>query len=651
MFMQFSGLSSLSRPTDRITRSPVDRPGSGASGRAPAPDIPETSRPLFFNSAPAQLTPDQYKVLHGIVSQINKEMRGDSSYEKLTELMEKYFPQDGKFKPGQEFLSRFVMQTVASDIRGRDQTKSRTLLDTQARNLIIGPIQVRFNKTYEAGTQLALINFDELLLPEDIQKDFPSKIVGVVNMRSNDIVAKDGNRAVFPEHFQVRLDRQDNPDGNSYIFVDRFVDDAKLLTIPAVKAYVENPDLVFYNQLKENDKALRYASLLRVAIHENGHSHGEIPRVLRPAEDVRNPGFKIKDAFYTGSVEELKVDLRAMLSPWFGPNFDKYDSVEDIPPYSFPKIEGVNYGKDLFEFLLGERLIRYPMMFEPADNFDSASSHILLNYLLETKVKGERVLAIEDNKLKFMPDRTLAETLDEDAKSQIRTEYRSILREAIFGLYKKIVDAETATIASFEELSPEGGFSKNQIDEQIRAEIKARKPITDLAKKYLNYKADQQPFYLDSEDQFQINDTRMDMFLDNAEAKLAQDHVSDTQVQALAERLEKLFHKYNQESPVNLKPRFKGRYPILQKIPSRITGLIPALQGSRQYDLEINRPVFKSGISQAAAFANENGIANGLRKELRNAFVSQNTISLDSERLAIDMNPIYLDMKKVTKSR
>ncbi|WP_133649042.1 DUF6421 family protein [Paraburkholderia flava] len=163
--------------------------------------------------------------------------------------------------------------------------------------------------------------------------------------------------AVFGENF-IQADLQAYH--KAYYFIDKFVDRFRNHTRPAIEASwspTAFPDLV-----NADDDLLMQASAIWVHMHEHHHRVGflPIPQHL-DAKSTRNGA----------GAEELRVDILSILA------LSRLESTDPVLRASI-------------QYILAERLIRYPLQAPPKDNYDARSSVALFHYLSRHGVVASR---------------------------------------------------------------------------------------------------------------------------------------------------------------------------------------------------------------------------------------------------------------------
>ncbi|MBJ9753009.1 hypothetical protein I5681_21135 [Burkholderia cepacia] len=163
--------------------------------------------------------------------------------------------------------------------------------------------------------------------------------------------------AVFGENF---IDADLRAYHKAYYFIDKFVERFKRHTRPAIEANWS--PTAFPDLLAADDELLTQASAIWVHLHEYHHRTGflPIPEYL-DAKSTRNGA----------GAEELRVDILSILALF------RLRSDDRVLRASI-------------QYILAERLIRYPLQAPPLDNYDARSSVALFHYLSRHGVIAQR---------------------------------------------------------------------------------------------------------------------------------------------------------------------------------------------------------------------------------------------------------------------
>lgn len=155
--------------------------------------------------------------------------------------------------------------------------------------------------------------------------------------------------ALFPENFIA--DREPSPDHKIFYFVDRFRQRFETVTLPALHFGTGTGFETLLDLLPSEVISL---SAAWVHLHEYFHKKGFLPL----------PAFlKLKSTKTAAALEEVRVDAASILA------------------CAHHAQRGEHRAATIAQFILAERLLRYPLMSSPDQNYDSRSSQLLLQYL------------------------------------------------------------------------------------------------------------------------------------------------------------------------------------------------------------------------------------------------------------------------------
>jgi hypothetical protein len=154
--------------------------------------------------------------------------------------------------------------------------------------------------------------------------------------------------ALFGENYQGVVLQEHH---RAYYFIDKFVERFKRYTRPAIEQDW-SPDS-FPELLQANDDMLIGVSAIWIHLHELHHRVGSLPIPKHlPEKSTRN----------AAGAEELRVDLLSILA------LDRLDCDDAMVCTAI-------------QYILAERLIRYPLQAAPRDNYDARSSVALFSFL------------------------------------------------------------------------------------------------------------------------------------------------------------------------------------------------------------------------------------------------------------------------------
>jgi hypothetical protein len=161
-----------------------------------------------------------------------------------------------------------------------------------------------------------------------------------------------GNCLVFfPEN--IKANGNINQQKYAVFFFNKFYNIYNRITLPTVKKLINNPSLES-ESLSKRDTYI--ARCIWGYLHDYYHHCG-----AKPFDE----NIFIKTRWAVGVLEEIKVDMKTL----------KTCLEDDIP-----------FGKSIAEYILYERIFRYPQEEDYANNFDSATGFFLLSWLENNNV-------------------------------------------------------------------------------------------------------------------------------------------------------------------------------------------------------------------------------------------------------------------------
>lgn len=155
--------------------------------------------------------------------------------------------------------------------------------------------------------------------------------------------------AVFAENYLGAEVREHH---KAYYLIDKFVGRFKSYTRKAIEAFWS--PTAFPDIIDADDSQLTRASAIWVHLHEYYHRTGHLPLPQH---------LKAKSSRNGAGAEELRVDILSLLA------LLRIQSSE-------PELRAA------VQYILAERLIRYPLQATPKENYDARSSVALFQYLL-----------------------------------------------------------------------------------------------------------------------------------------------------------------------------------------------------------------------------------------------------------------------------
>ena len=242
----------------------------------------------------------------------------------------------------EELLKNLVKGTTAS------QSLLEMTCDSD-NELILGFFSIPYNE----DAFLECLHVKRVEIPEEVIRLVPnSNAIPVIVESCTDGFKNPLAVAVFPENYQGCTVEEKH---YAYYLINKFVDRFNQYTkTEIIKKWNVND---FKELLEADNKTIKIASAIWVYLHEHYHRTGNlpIPKYLH-----------IKNSRNGAGAEELRVDILSIVA--------------------LMKLQSSNlYIKVAVQYILAERLIRYPLQACPKDNYDARSSIALREYLIQQK--------------------------------------------------------------------------------------------------------------------------------------------------------------------------------------------------------------------------------------------------------------------------
>jgi len=207
-----------------------------------------------------------------------------------------------------------------------------------------------FNASYFPSLSLDFLAYRALDVHNELSTRFPSNTCPVVLERSTEGFQARVVVALFPENHIDNLQEQDD---RIFYFIDKFVERHQRITQKMIRHVVHENDFELLRNATAVD--IERASSHWVWLHEFHHrtGHMPLPKFL--------PWKSLKPL---AGLEELRVDLHALQICMSG----------DAMPSQLAEMT--------YQFILAERLLRYPVEGNIKPNYDAVASQLLFNYLL-----------------------------------------------------------------------------------------------------------------------------------------------------------------------------------------------------------------------------------------------------------------------------
>jgi hypothetical protein len=227
-------------------------------------------------------------------------------------------------------------------------TRTRNAIYTSSQPFIIGFFSAPYNQ--ELGLEMGIL---ELLdIPEPVKQQYPfSKAVTVNLLASTYGFQEPACVALFPENFvgDSGIDQS-----QVFYFINKFVRRFSVYTLPVLNACTEKHS--FWRVKRANENVIEQSMCTWLYLHENFHNVGPLPLPY---------GLSMKSTRNTAALEESKVDMQSVLA-----------CIEIAE-------SGFELGMVFAEMILAERLFRYPVSYDPSDNYDARGTQILFKFLGE----------------------------------------------------------------------------------------------------------------------------------------------------------------------------------------------------------------------------------------------------------------------------
>lgn len=224
-------------------------------------------------------------------------------------------------------------------------------------NTLIGLFSAAYNKSLSAEA----VYFKTEIPHKYLTEKYPSQARPIRLLATSTGFYGPRYVAIFPENIVwPKVSEESCP---AFYFINKFIDRFLSVTKPAISNNIIHNDNFPYILEADYDEILN-AAVSWVHLHEYFHSEGIIPY---------SKSRMIKSTRSTAALEELRVDILTII-----------ESLEHLPTTPF----GDKKSLLLAEFVLAERLIRYPLEAHPNSDYDARSSHVFMSRLLSYKAIG-----------------------------------------------------------------------------------------------------------------------------------------------------------------------------------------------------------------------------------------------------------------------
>jgi hypothetical protein len=207
-----------------------------------------------------------------------------------------------------------------------------------------------FNVSYFPSLSLDFLAYRKLDVPGELAGRFPSNTCPVTLERQSSGFEARVVVALFPEN---HVDGRQDPDDRIFYFIDKFVERHLRITRRMIQHVMAPGSFALLADASgaEIEKAASHWVWLHEYFHRQGHM--PIPRYL-----------DLKSLKPLAGLEELRVDISGLLACLHEPILPE------------------RLAQSTYQFILAERLLRYPVEGSLRPNYDAVSSQLLFNYLL-----------------------------------------------------------------------------------------------------------------------------------------------------------------------------------------------------------------------------------------------------------------------------
>ena len=224
-----------------------------------------------------------------------------------------------------------------------------------------------FNASYFPTLNLDLLAYRRLDIHDELSAKFPSNTCPIVLEHNSAGFDARVVVALFPEN---HIDNLQEHDDRIFYFIDKFVERHERITRKMIRHVVRPGDMPLIAHASQAD--IERAASHWVWLHEYHHRQGHLPLPK---------WLSLKSLKPLAGLEELRVDLSGLLVCLH----DKRLPVE--------------LAQMTYQFILSERLLRYPVEGSQKPNYDAVASQVLFQYL--TRHGG---LAVEKGVIALQPE-------------------------------------------------------------------------------------------------------------------------------------------------------------------------------------------------------------------------------------------------------
>jgi hypothetical protein len=269
-----------------------------------------------------------------------------------------------------------------------------------------------FNASYFPTLSLDLLAYRRLDIHDELSGKFPSNTCPIVLEGHSAGFDARVVVALFPEN---HIDNRQEHDDRIFYFIDKFVERHVRITQKMIRHVMRPDSLPLLREATTLD--IERAASHWVWLHEYHHRQGHLPLPQ---------WLPLKSLKPLAGLEELRVDLSGLL-------VCLRDA--DLPP----RLAHMTY-----EFILAERLLRYPVEGSKKPNYDAVASQVLFQYLLR-----HGGLALENGRIALLPElpEALASFLAEVTAIEATIAHRTPaeVQQALLAFVNGYVEVDPAT--------------------------------------------------------------------------------------------------------------------------------------------------------------------------------------------------------------
>lgn len=231
-----------------------------------------------------------------------------------------------------------------------------------------------FDCRFDRNLQFEFLHFEETQTPAVLKDIFPSQAYPVRIRKSSLALANERVTALFPEDWRFPENKAptDLDQSQVYFFTCKWVNRFHQYSLPVLRRHLADDTFPHLRQAFSHSDNLGLAEQLCsdwMCMHEHSHRLGVLPYTFDPERGDLRP---FKSGWHAGAFEELRSDVSGICS---------------VLDY---KGDFADYRLLLAEFILFERLVRYPIQFlcirQEGEklNYDSIASQMLFRFLRRT---------------------------------------------------------------------------------------------------------------------------------------------------------------------------------------------------------------------------------------------------------------------------